>query len=282
MRKYSLFAITALVAIGFISCDKDKDDGKDSADSELTGTWMGCQDDYHYPVVTFKNDGKYEWQWDGIAKLKDTGKYTYANNEIRMNPSEYYEFDTERKDFQKVSTPGYFSGTRRCKVYEINEGIMSIEVFGDYFMGGDDEYGFPYTLFKEGTEQNITQSELKGTWENYDEKGNVTGRVVFDGNKYTWYNVWGWDGAQLEANKTVGTWSVSKGQMSLNPTDMWYSFETGVDSNNKTVYKYSTVDPKTFEAEKWTKTIYSPRSSTDRVYLAGGKLYMGMFVLIKK
>ncbi|MBO7415687.1 MAG: hypothetical protein J6U22_03835 [Bacteroidaceae bacterium] len=282
MRKYSLFAIMALAAIVFISCDKDKDDGKDVSDSGLTGTWVGCQDDYHYPVVTFKNDGKYEWQWDGIAKLKDTGKYTYANNEIRMNPSEYYEFDTERKDFQKVITPEYFSGTRRCKVYEINEGIMSIEVFGDYFMGGDDEYGFPYTLFKEGTEQNITQSELKGTWENYDEKGNVTGRVVFDGNRYTWYNVWGWDGAQLEANKTVGTWSVSKGQMSLNPTDMWYSFETGVDSNNKTVYNYSTVDPKTFEAEKWTKTIYSPRSSTDRVYLAGGKLYMGRIFLIRK
>ena len=197
-----------------------------------------------------------------------------------MTPSEYYEY--ESSDFIKVNAPEYFSGTRRCKVLEINEGIMSIEVYGDYFMGGEDEYGFPYTLFKEGTEQNITQSDLKGTWECYDEKGNVTERAVFDGNRYTWYNVWGWDGAQLEATKTVGTWSVSKGQMSLNPTDMWYSFETGVDSNNKTVYNYSTVDPKTFEAEKWTKTIYSPRSSTDRVYLAGGKLYLGGFVLIKK
>lgn len=280
MRKYSLFAIMALAAIVFISCDKDKDDGKDVSDSELTGTWIGCQDEYHYPIVTFKNDGKYEWQWGGIAKLKDTGKYTYANKEIRMTPSEYYEY--ESSDFIKVDVPEYFSGTRRCKVLEINEGIMSIEVYGDYFMGGEDEYGFPYTLFKEGTEQNITQSDLKGTWENYDEKGNVTERMVFDGNRYTWYIVWGWDGAQLEASKTVGTWSVSKGHMSLDPTDTWYSYETGVDSNNKTVYNYSTVDPKTLEAEKWTKTIYSPRSSTYRVYLSGGKLYMGSIVLIRK
>ena len=281
MKKFNLFAIMALLAIGFISCDKDKENGGDDvADSELSGTWIGCQDEYHYPIVTFKNDGKYEWQWGGIAKLKDLGKYTYANKEIRMTPSEYYEY--ESSDFIKVNAPEYFSGTRRCKVLEINEGIMSIEVYGDYFMGGEDEYGFPFTLFKEGVEQNITQSDLKGTWECYDEKGNVTERAVFEGNKYTWYNVWGWDGAQLEATKSIGTWSAGKGILSLNPSDMWYSFETGVDSNNKTVYTYSTVDPKTLEAEKWTKTVYSPRSSTDRVYLAGGKLYMGRISLIRK
>ena len=276
-------AVASIAVLGITSCDKDKDNGSgaNTVDSKVVGKWIGIED-YHYPIVSFNNDGTYEWMWDGLRKLKDTGKYTYAANEIKMTPSEYYDMNDDG-ELVKVQSPESenFTGTRKCKVIEVNDGILSIEVYGDYFMGGENDYGFPFVLYRDGIDQELSQADLKGTWEEYDEKGNVSMRYVFDEAQYTLYNVWGWDD-QLAGSKTVGNWAFSKGRISFNPVDCWYSYETGVDAQNKTVYTYSTVNPQTLEAEKWTKTRYTPRNSTDKVYLSNGKLYLGGITLVKK
>lgn len=284
MKRIYLLAFTALLASGFVSCDKADDDKQISGgDSSLTGVWAGDPEaSPHYAIVTFNADGTYVWQWEGIHRLKDTGKYTYSDKEIKMNISEYWDSDysQETNDLIKTDAPLDYDGIRTCKVIEINPGILSVEVFGDYFMGGGG-YGFPFVMFREGLEQNLTTSDFQGKWEGYDEAGNVCTRVIFDGNNYTSYNVWT-EKNRLVAMKMSGTWSVSKNVISQNPVDVWYSFETGVDANNRTVYTYSTVNPDTFEAEKWTKTTYTARGTSSKVYLGDGKLYIGEAVIFKK
>ena len=284
MERIIYLAFTALVTLGFVSCNKTDDEKSISGgDSSLTGIWAGDAElSPHYAIVTFNEDGTYVWQWEGIHRMKDTGKYTYSGKEIKMNISEYYEQDysMESEELKHTDAPQGYDGIRTCKVFEINPGILSIEIYGDYFMGGGD-YGFPTILFREGLDQNLTTSSIQGKWEGYDEEGNVCTRVMFDGNNYTSYNVWTESG-RLVGMKQTGTWSVSKNVLSQTPSDLWYSFETGVDGNNKTVYTYSTVNPDTFEAEKWTKTTYSPTPTSNKVYLGDGKLYIGEAVIYKK
>ena len=285
MKKICFLAFTVVFALGFVSCDKDgdKDDNKITGDSELTGKWEGDPEaSHHYPSVSFNADGTYVWQWEGVHRLKDTGKYTYADKEIKMTISEYYDQDysSDSKELIKTDAPEGYDGIRTCKVIFINQGVLSVEVYGDYFMGGDG-YGFPYILFREGLDQNLTAESLKGTWEGYDSEGNVVSRVIFDGNSYTSYYVWK-DNDILVAMKQSGNWSVSKNVLSQTPVDVWYSYETGVDGNNKTVYIYSTVNPETFEAEKWTRITYTPRGTSNKVYLSDGKLYIGEAVIFKK
>lgn len=284
MKRIYLLAFTALVVSGFVSCDKTDDDKQISGgDSSLTGVWAGDPElSPHYAIVTFNEDGSYVWQWEGIHRLKDAGKYSYSDKEIKMNISEYWEQDYsgETNDLKKTDAPMDYDGIRTCKVIEINPGILSVEVFGDYFMGGG-EYGFPFVLFREGLDQNLTTSDFQGKWEGYDESGKVCTRVIFDGNNYTSYNVWT-DKDRLVAMKQFGTWSVSKNVLSQTPVNVWYSYETGVDSNNKTVYTYSTVNPETFEADEWTPITYTARGTSNKVYLGDGKLYIGEAVIFKK
>lgn len=286
MKKICFVAFSAILALGFVSCDKEEGKQIPDGDIAIIGTWVGDSEETpHYVNVTYNADGSYVWYWEGIHRLKDTGKYTYSDNEIKMTISEYYERDysSESTELRKVEAPyAEYDGKRTCKINEINEGIMAITVYGDYFMGGD-ELGFDFTLFREGVNQTITPASLKGTWEGYTTKGQLATRIIIDGNKYTEYSVWGWDDNQLVASKENGNWSVSDGRITITPTESWLSYEIGVDDHNMTVEKYSTVNPQTLEAEKWSVNRYFvERSVTSKVYLGDGKLYLASGVLVKK
>lgn len=67
--------LIAFAAFSLTSCDDDEK--VPEQETGIVGTWEGEADEYHYPVVTFNADGTYEWEWAGIHKMKDTGKYTY-------------------------------------------------------------------------------------------------------------------------------------------------------------------------------------------------------------
>ena len=248
--------------------------GTREQETGIVGTWEGEADEYHYPVVTFNADGTYEWEWAGIHKMKDTGKYTYEEGKkIVMKPSKYYEYDDEKGKYV-TGDPGY-TGDRNCRIIELNPGMMRVNL-SDYFMGGGQGEGFDFVLYRKGLNQNIQQKDLQGTWESYDEDDSLSMRIIISGNKYTAYEVWTRDSI-LCAEKSVGTWAVKNSVLTATPSDLWFSFDM---VNNE--YVYSKVDPVTLEAENWSKASYKLDPESKKIYLADDKLYVGDEVFTKK
>lgn len=274
MKKIFGILAIALAAAVFVACEKDDDKG--GVDYEIVGSWSGDPQEYHYPMATFKKDGSYVWEWGGIHKLKDTGTYTYEDKVIVMKASAYYE--EEDGEYKKMNVSEEYASDRKCVVNEINDGLMDVVVKDDFFMGGGDE-GFPYVLFRDGLDQKISASDLKGTWDAFYEDGKVMARLIFDGSNYTEYDVWGWSSTNLQASKEVGSWAYKKGTLTLTPTDKWYSSEK---EGGAADYTYYTVNQETFEATKWAKTQYDPDPFSTKAYLVDGKLYHGNVVYVKK
>lgn len=301
--KKTLFylSILAFAALGFNSCDEEEGlqpnepEKTQSNDPEKTqsndpdtvqtpvilpwivGTWVGDTTDYHYPVVTFNSDSTYEWEYGGIHKMKDEGTYTFDSSRIVMKIKTIYEYE----DDKYKPTSEYRKSDRVCKILDLREGLLKVEL-NDYFMGGGSG-GFDFILYKKDFEQNITEKDLLGTWESYDEDGNIDERIVVSEQSFTSYSVWfDEDDSVLCVKKVVGSWSVSKNVLKVTPTNGYYSYSTGVDINNMTVYTYYDVDPETLEAEQWAETRYTPDEYTERIYLDDDKLYAGGYVFIKK
>lgn len=273
MRRIYFFALCAFAVLGFTSCDKD-DDGN-ASDSEIVGTWEGDNSDYHYPVVTFKSDGTYEWIWDGIHKLKDTGTYTYDGKTISTKAQTYYEWDDEKGKYVK-NTESYQRSPRVCKVVNVTAGILEIKI-NDYFIGGGGDYMFDFVMYRKGVVQNIKSSDLQGTWEHYDE-GELSDRIIINGNKYTSYEVW--ESESLAAIKSEGDWSVSNGVLTVTPKTLMYSYSN--DNTGRTTY--SNVDSETLEADRWYPAQYDEDPFTERIYLSEDKstLYVAGKVFVKK
>ena len=272
MKKTLLFTLLAFVATGFMSCD-DKEE-LETTDSGIVGTWEGDFDEYHYPIATFKADGTYEWEWAGIHKMKDTGTYTYEEGKkIVMKPSKYYEYDDEKGKYV-TGDPGY-TGNRNCRIIELYPDMMRVNL-SDYFMGGGQGEGFDFILYRKGMAQNIKAKDLEGTWEYSESDGSLSQRVIITENKYTAYEVWIMD-STLCVEKSVGTWSLSKNELTVKPTDLWFSYE-----RVGTGYEYSPVNPETLEAETWTKASYTVDTYKEKIYLAGDKLYVSGRGFIKK
>lgn len=271
-KTYLYLTLIAFASFSLASCN---DDEKDPAtESGIVGTWEGDADEYHYPVATINADGTYVWEWTGIAKYKDVGKYTYTDNKIVMNATAYYAWDDKEggyidNKYIEENIP------RKIKILDLTPGVMRVEL-SDYIMG--EGYGFDYILYRKGLVQDIKTKDLEGTWESYESDGTLAERVIISGSKYTAYEVWTSD-TILCAAKSTGTWSVKDNVMTVKPSENLLSYER---VNNDDVY--SVVDPETLEAEKWTVASWTDDEYTQRIYLSADKktLYAAGAVFKKK
>lgn len=275
-KAYLYLTLVAFASFSLASCDNEDEKNAINEDSGIVGTWEGDADEYHYPIAVINADGTYEWEWAGIARFKDVGKYTYEGNKIVMTATNYYEWD---QDKGKYVTNEYIEGNpkRNIKILELSPGLMSIEL-NDYFMGGGQGEGFPFVLYRKGYVQNIQSKDLEGTWESYYEDGSLSERIILSGNSYTAYDVWEMD-STLSVEKSTGTWSIQNSVMTVKPTAVMFSYER---VNND--YVYYPVDPETLETENWVSASWTRDEYTQKIYLAEDKktLYVAGIVFKKK
>lgn len=277
MKKTFLYlTLIAFASFSFASCDDDENTLNE--ESGIVGTWEGDADEYHYPIATINADGSYEWEWAGIARFKDVGKYTYTDNKIVMTATNYYEWDDEKGGYVVNK---YIEGNpkRNIKVLDVTPGVMHVRL-SDYFIGGGQGgYDFEFVLYRKGLVQDIKAKDLEGTWESYDEDGSLDERVIISGSNYTAYEVWTSDSV-LCAEKTTGTWSVKNGVLTVKPSALYFSYSR----NGYGPYEYSPVDPETLEAEKWVQAGYSLDDYEVKIYLTEDKktLYAASAVFKKK
>ena len=142
MKRLFYLAALALLAIIAVSCNKDDNKNGSLTNSGIIGSWVGLGDDYHYPRVTFKKDGTYEWHWDGIVKIKDIGTYTYEDGVVSMKVDKCWEQEendgkTEwvTRELDITSDPDWFNGTRTCTITTVpDDVIFQMMVKRDYFV----------------------------------------------------------------------------------------------------------------------------------------------------
>ena len=276
-RNYLYLTLIAFASFSLAACDDEKNGIEE--ESEITGTWVGEGDPHHYPIAVINADGTYEWEWAGIARFKDVGKYTYEGNKIVMNATTYYEWDEEK---DKYVVNKYIEGNipRKIKILDLTPGMMRISLT-DYFMGGGQGQGFDFMLFRKGFVQDIKSKDLEGTWESYDSLGVLTERVIINGSNYTAYEVWYVDSTTLDVTKYTGTWSIKSSILSIKPTALYFSKDI---PDGQHEYVYSPVDPVTLEAETWAQASYSLDEYDVKIYLTDDKktLYAKGAVFKKK
>ena len=275
-KAYLYLTLIAFASFSFASCDKDENTLTE--EGGIIGTWEGDPEEHHYPIAVINADGTYEWEWSGVAKFKDVGNYTYADNKIVMTATHYYEWDEEEKKF--VTNSWVEGNTKRnIKIIELTPGVMNVELT-DYFMGGGQGEGFPFILYRKGLVQDIKTKDLEGTWESYESDGSRGERIIISGNNFTAYEVWSLD-TILCAEKSTGTWSVKSNVLAVKPKDLYFSYSRPTGTGN---YVYSVVDPVTLEAENWTKAVYTPDEYEERIYLSDDKktLYVSGTKFTKK
>ena len=279
MKKTLFFTLLTFAAVGFMSCDEKEE--LQTTDSGIVGTWEGDPNSHHCPVVTFGKDGSYEWEWTGVSGFKDEGNYTYEGSKIEMDPSTYYEWNEEKNKY--VKSEPWDTKNRVCIISYLDDGLMKFNLKQDYLMGDGQGEGFDFILYRAGLNQKITANDLQGTWESYDEDGNIDERIIVKGNNFTSYSAWNWDEDTISVMKTQGTWSLKDGFVTFTPTDGWYSYSTEYNDKHETVWIYSYVDRVTLEAEDWSKTHYTPSEYEQKIYLSkDGKLFAGGKAFEKK
>ena len=262
-KAYFYLTLIAFASFSFVSCDEDENTLTE--EGGIIGTWEGDPDQHHYPIAVIKADGTYEWEWSGVAKFKDVGTYTYADNKIVMTGKNFYEWDSEKGKY--VNNDWVEGNTKRnIKIIDLTPGVMNVEL-NDYFMGGGQGEGFPFILYRKGLVQDIKTQDLEGTWESYESDGSLGERIIISGNNFTAYEVWTID-TVLCADKSTGTWSVKGNVLTVKPKDLYYSYSRPTGTGE---YEYSVVDPVTLEAETWTKAVYTPDEYEERIYLSDDK-----------
>lgn len=88
MKKLKLFLMLFIAAVsvcGFVSCDKDDDEG---GSSPIVGTWEERESGY-VDIYTFSANGSYTNNWqEGNGKTGfDSGTYTYEKSILTMRSS---------------------------------------------------------------------------------------------------------------------------------------------------------------------------------------------------
>lgn len=262
-KAYLYLTLIAFASFSFVSCDEDENTLTE--EGGIIGTWEGDPDQHHYPIAVIKADGTYEWEWSGVAKFKDVGTYTYADNKIVMTGKNFYEWDSEEGKY--VDNDWVEGNTKRnIKIIDLTPGVMNVELT-DYFMGGGQGEGFPFILYRKGLVQDIKTKDLEGTWESYDSDGSLSERIIISGNNFTAYSV-RTSQSNFCAEKSTGTWSVKGNVLTVKPTDLYFSYSRPTGTGE---YEYSVVDPVTLEAETWTKAVYTPDEYEERIYLSDDK-----------
>ena len=168
-KAYLYLTLIAFASFSFVSCDEEENTLTE--EGGIIGTWEGDPDQHHYPIAVIKADGTYEWEWSGVAKFKDVGTYTYADNKIVMTGKNFYEWDSEEGKY--VNNDWVEGNTKRnIKIIDLTPGVMNVELT-DYFMGGGQGEGFPFILYRKGLVQDIKTQDLEGTWESYESDGSL-------------------------------------------------------------------------------------------------------------
>ncbi len=287
MRKFfGILAIAIAFVATFSSCDKEEKGG----DNDIIGTWLMRADEYHYFDATFKKDGSYEWMWKGASgRVMDKGSYTYENNVITMTPQKFYEEDYDSKELKEQPLSNVeWSGPRKVTVVENLGGVAFWRWKGDFMIDDSDWFrgneGEPVTVFKEGYNVKVKESDLKGTWEMQDADEY---RDIFTlGDKtYSWYSIWPEEDAEcgLSVRKETGTWSFKGNVLTFVATKQYNSFKSlGYNKETqKNEYIYYNVNPETFEADQWES--YNLDYTLEYYfYLADGKLTLPIAVYVKK
>ena len=271
-KAYLYLTLIAFASFSFASCDNEEENGINE-DSGIVGTWEGDADQHHYPIVTINADGTYEWEWAGVARLKDVGKYTYEGDKIVMNATKYYEMEDE----------GYVTNTwvedtpRKIKILDLTPGLMRVNLV-DYFMGGGQGEGFDFVLYRKGFVQDIKAKDVEGTWESYDSEGSLSQRIIISGNNFTAYDVWTVDSV-LAGEKSVGTWSIKNSVITVTPSAVMFSYEM-----QGREYVYYPLDPETLETENWVRASWEREEYSQKVFLSEDKktLYVAAKVFKKK
>lgn len=291
MKKHLFIAALAIAAAFASSCTKDNNNSIEN--SQLLGTWYMAGEYYHPAIVTFKENGEYEWEYGGITGIKDTGTYTFQDNKVTMTINSFWEIAVKRNDdgspeydgsWQKMDDTGDNSKTRTVDVYVLADHFTIWNVYNDWFFGSGSDGGLLLFMSDNQDEMHIdrevTQSDLQGEWYNADDNGNTIARLVLSGSSYTaWYLTTSY------GDNNVITYYVSKetGTFSLNGTIITINHQKGYSSYSSTYnketstweYKYSDYDPATLEADDWLTEYESGYSEEYYVYRDGANLYWG-------
>lgn len=93
MKKLKLFLMMFIAAVsvcGFVSCDKDDDEG---GSSSIVGTWED-RDEYGYDRYTFSSNGSYTWVVEEYGKGGadyESGTYTYDGKKLTLYSSDGWD-----------------------------------------------------------------------------------------------------------------------------------------------------------------------------------------------
>ena len=273
-KAYLYLTLIAFASFSLASCDNEEENGIND-ESGIVGTWEGDADQHHYPIVTINADGSYEWEWAGVARFKDVGKYTYEGDKIVMNATNYYEWDDEKGGY--VNNTWVESTPRKIKILDLTPGLMRVNLV-DYFMGGGQGEGFDFVLYRKGFVQNIKAADLEGTWESYESDGSLSERVILSGSNFTAYDVWTVD-TVLAGEKSTGTWSIKNSVITVTPSAVMFSYEM-----QGREYVYYPLDPETLETENWVRASWEREEYSQKVFLSEDKktLYVAAKVFKKK
>ena len=286
MKRLFYLAALALLAIIAVSCNKDDNKNGSLTNSGIIGSWVGLGDDYHYPRVTFKKDGTYEWHWDGIVKIKDIGTYTYEDGVVSMKVDKCWEQEendgkTEwvTRELDITSDPDWFNGTRTCTITTVpDDVIFQMMVKRDYFVNEAE-----FLMLPDGASKSYKKSDLVGTWEMENEYENY--RYVFGNDGSYIERSWSHEAnGTLVASKRLGTWSVSGMTLTLSETDSYHSYKSlGYNpETQQNEYIYYPVDPVTLEAETWGSHYTYSNSYNYKIWISGKSLYWYMGKMEKK
>ena len=288
MKKLFYLAAAAIAAVA-ISCGKTNSEGpggNNQKDDGIVGTWLMRLDEYHYFNVTFKEDGSYEWLWQGAGGNRlDKGTYKLENNVITTTAKEVFEADYETGEMQKSDLENWgWAGVRTITVVKQDGPVAWWSWKDDYLMQDSGFFGEDSVIiFKKGADFGIKASDLLGTWEVAADGG--VDRVVFESGTVTWYTTWKTEEAEggISATKNTGNWSLEGNVLTIN-YKMAYSSSESLGWNPETQqneYIYYKVDPVTLECENW-QPYNQEFTETHYIYLKGNELFMRMATYTKK
>ncbi len=296
MKKY-LFAALAAFALLAISCNDNEEGSID--DSMLVGTtWYMVGEPYHPIIATFEKNGKYTWEYGGITGFKDTGTYTVKGNVLTLNIESFWEIETDWID----GVPGHAVGsewqkvdnqytaerakTRIVRIYVQEPRFTIWGVENDWFMGAAENAEMVVFMSDDLNEihanKTVSQADLQGEWEGRNSSGELTARLIIDGNKYTAYSLNDNYYYNTETQETIITKYVSKdtGTFKLEGSTFTITVEKQYESmvyDSKTdSYSYSNYDPSTLEATEWLSESNWEYTSAFYVYRDGTNLFYGM------
>ncbi len=267
MKKLLLLAM-ALMPFAFMSCDNEKDDEGNVVVTGIEGTWQW--DDTHHPfTITFKSNGKYNFETIGF---KDEGSYTFSNNVISCRLSKRWSCETGWDANTRINVEGTWEETdivdynsRSYDVSLLEDGFIICTLHDEFYGAMENEI----MLVNSNVRVTLGGSDLDGQWISRDGQ-EMMARLEVQGNSYT---LWQREAYSQEpaATKEVGTWTYSKGYLTLSPSHLYFSshhLQSGL-----TIYETLSDN---LEAANWYEAEYEPSQGKLAAYKKGNTLYVSI------